>query len=124
MERSIQKKNASTKFSVPQGSCSSPTLFCLYSGTLPSALSKSVTLSAFPDDHTVYKNFNPDIKDDEHNTILDLENNLQKVWMWMSENRLKINPSKTEFIKFGSRQQLISLDVHQSKMPKCKNVKI
>ena len=39
-------------------------------------------------------------------TIKQLESNLVKVENWMSTNRLKLNPSKTEFVLFGSKVQL------------------
>ena len=38
--------------------------------------------------------------------IKQLEINLVKVENWMSTNRLKLNPSKTEFVLFGNKVQL------------------
>ena len=34
-----------------------------------------------------------------------MENYLMSVQSWMNAKKLKLNPSKTEFIYFGSRQQ-------------------
>ena len=42
----------------------------------------------------------------EHNTISELEGCMINIKSWMDQTRLKMNPSKTEFINFGSRQQL------------------
>ena len=41
-------------YSVPQGSCCGPNLFCMYSSTLPSVIINGINLSAFADDHTLY----------------------------------------------------------------------
>ena len=38
-------------------------------------------------------------------TIKQLESKLVKVENWMSTNRLKLNPCKTEFVLFGSKVQ-------------------
>ena len=42
----------------------------------------------------------------EASTINELEDSLKYVKTWMDGNRLKMNDSKTEFIQFGSKQQL------------------
>ena len=42
----------------------------------------------------------------EHNTISELEGCMINIKSWMDQTRLKMNPSKIEFINFGSRQQL------------------
>ena len=42
----------------------------------------------------------------ERNAIQELEQCALIINNWMNENKLKMNASKTEFIMFGSRQQL------------------
>ena len=41
------------------------------------------------------------------NTISQLENCLLSIKQWMDQTRLKMNPSKTEFIYFGNAKQLL-----------------
>ena len=36
--------------------------------------------------------------------MMKLESCLKNIDLWMRQNRLKFNPSKTEFILFGSRE--------------------
>ena len=63
------------------------------------------TVNAFADEHSLQKEFIPHLEQ-EIPTIKQLESNLVKVENWMSTNRLKLNPSKTEFVLFGSKVQL------------------
>ena len=45
-----------------------------------------------------------------------MENTLASIRSWMSENRLKMNDSKTELIIYGSRQQLKNLSIGSLKV--------
>ena len=92
-------------FSVPQGSISGPVLFNYYSSTIWSAIDKNIKINAFADDHSLQKDFSP-IPTEEIAVMSQLENNLDQINSWMSENHLKLNPGKTEFILFGSNVQL------------------
>ena len=89
-------------FSVPQGSCSGPQLYCLYSGSIRNVLLDNIDLMAFADDHTLYSTFDPNEKSGESNCVIELSDQLTRIQTWMCKNRLKMNASKTEFILFGS----------------------
>ena len=91
--------------SVPQGSCLGPWLYLTYAGTLFDVMSPSVTVYGFADDHTANTRFrsNPI---SERDAVQKLEKCAMSINNWMNENKLKMNSSKTEFIMFGSRQQL------------------
>ena len=89
---------------VAQGSCLGPVLYSCYAATLQYLIPKEISIYGFADDHALEKNFKPNIN--EFQTVSLLENTVQEVDCWMKENRLKMNSSKTEFITFGSRQQL------------------
>lgn len=89
-------------FSVPQGSVIGPRLFCVYSSTLESVVPNDTSMSAFADDHTLYKNFDPKNVGDEECVMGELEKVLSDVQDWMSLNRLKMNASKSEFVVFSS----------------------
>src|SRR6218665_726596 len=43
--------------------------------------------------------------------VLAISKTLDVLQTWMSTNHLRLNPSKTQFISFGTRQQLAKLDL-------------
>lgn len=100
----VFSKEVLFNFSVPQGSIIGPRLFCVYSSTLETVVPEEVTMSAFADDHTLYKGFNPKNPIETNNVMTELEVTLKDVQNWMSENRLKMNASKSEFVIFSSSQ--------------------
>ena len=66
-----------------------------------------INLHGFADDHIMKKSFSiSENNGNEFSTISDLEECISKVKEWMNHNRLKMNGEKTEFILYGSRQQL------------------
>ena len=102
-------------FSVPQGSIQGALLLIAYASTITEVIPNSLQLNAYADDHSIRKSFNPDFTlgptnnthiDDETGTITGIEGTMIKVKTWMDAVHLKLNESKTEFIYFGSRQQL------------------
>jgi hypothetical protein len=94
-------------FSVPQGSCLGPVLFNCYSSSLQDHIADfHVDLIGYADDHGLSRSFTPQ-QQQEINTIHHLEDCLSTVHEWMNGNRLKLNPTKTEWIYFGSRVQLL-----------------
>ena len=102
-------------FSVPQGSIQGAFLFIAYASTITEVIQNSLQLNAYVDDHSIRKSFNPDItvrptnnthNDDETGTIAIIGDTMPKVKTWMDAAHVKLNESKTEFIYFGSRQQL------------------
>jgi hypothetical protein len=93
-------------FSVPQGSCLGPVLFTYYSSTIEEIVTRhEATICGYADDHGIFNSFVPDISE-EQLTINSLKGCIDCVQTWMDANRLKMNPSKTEFIYFGTSQQL------------------
>ena len=66
-----------------------------------------INLHGFVDDHVMKKSFRiTNNNSNELKTIRDLEEYISQVKVWMNQNRLKMNGQKTEFILYGSRQQL------------------
>ena len=95
-------------YCVPQGSSAQSTLYSTYASTLQHVIEDMISLYGFTDDHSIRKDVIA-VKNDNHEereTILMLEKCLGKIKIWMDENWLKMNCSKTELILFGSRQQL------------------
>ena len=66
-----------------------------------------INLYGFADDHVMKKSLRT-TKDNSNKlkTIRDLKTCTSEVKVWMDHNRLKMNKVKTEFIIYGSRQQL------------------
>jgi hypothetical protein len=94
-------------FSVPQGSCAGPVLYNIYVSTLEQDIKHyCMGLIGYADDQLTYRAFKAGSQASEIKTVSELEKCLADINSWMSKNRLKMNPGKTEFILFGSRQQL------------------
>ena len=93
-------------FSVPQGSCMGPVLYLTYASTLQDTVPDNITLHGYADDHAMKLPFNAKDRRAEKVAIHDLEMCATKINDWMKSNRLKMNPSKTEFILFASVQHL------------------
>ena len=92
--------------SVPQGGCSSAFFFIMYAATLFYVIPEGINLFGFADDHALQSSFLATSRSDEENTIHLLESTLLTVQEWMNKTKLKMNPDKTEFMYFGSRQHL------------------
>ena len=85
---------------MPQGSLLGPVLFNTYCSTLVEVIPTGISINGFADDHSLQKSCKPGTKS-EIETVELLETCMTEVDYWMKENRLILNPNKTEFIKFG-----------------------
>ena len=102
----VYSKDRDLTVSVPQGSCVGANIFNLYCSPLQDMLPDDLQLSGFADDHSVRKTFKAGNTDEETTTISKLESSLLSIKQWMDQARLKMNPSKTEFIYIGNAPQL------------------
>ena len=91
-------------YGVPQGSVLGPILFSLYTTPLSKVIQNhpGISFQFYTDDTQLYVHLT-------HKNVasaLDkLSHCLEDVKRWLSTNKLKLNPDKTEFIVFGSKSQ-------------------
>ena len=113
-------------FSVPQGSIVGLILFNCYASTLMEIIPerKDSFLSGYADDHAVIHSFNLD----NNNINQIIENDIEKIKMWMEDNQLKMNNAKTEFIVIGTssslqKNTLDHIEMGNTKIQQSSNIK-
>jgi hypothetical protein len=89
---------------VPQGSVLGPLLFILYTSDVEHIVSRwSLKIHSYADDIQILGHSRADdISALSATTVRCIED----INEWMTSNRLKLNPDKTQFIWFGTRQRL------------------
>ena len=101
---------ADIKFGVPQGSVLGPILFSLYTLPLAGILKQhGVSYHLYADDTQLYIPFKPSYENE--NKIMErVINCIDDVKSWMITNLLLLNTDTTEFIIFGTQQQLSKIN--------------
>ena len=99
---------------IPQGLVLGPILFMLHTVLLGDICHRNgIEFHLYADDTQVYMTFKPGVPMAKEECITKIEKSIGKIDIWMSQNLLKLNRDKTEFIIFRTRQQLVKAgDIH------------
>ena len=98
-------------YSVPQGSVLGPQWFTVYTYPVRDIILRhDLNYHVYADDTQLYLSFNSS-QQQANSTIATIEICINEIRQWMKANFLKLNDDKTEFLLFGSHQQLSKINI-------------
>ena len=102
---------------MPQGSCLGPLLFVLYFSKLFEITGCYLpNVNVYADDTQLYISFSPNDVDEQLNTLSAIKDCIAAIRSWMSEDKLKLNDDKTEFLLVGTKEQLAKVCIKDIKV--------
>ena len=88
------------KYGVPQGSMLEPLIYSLYTTLLFSVSNHpGIQCHFYADDRQIYLSFYSDLTSLAISTI---DSCIRDVFLWMTSNKISVNPNKTEYLLFHS----------------------
>ncbi len=112
MIREAVSEKFDVPYGVPQGSCLVPLLFTIYASKLSDVIEKHLPISHYyADDTPLYIAFRRTEERGESDAVIAMERCVEDIRLWMSEDKLIINPDKTEFLLIGTRQQIAKINL-------------
>ena len=101
----------SLRSGILQGSVLGPIFFTIYTVPIGNICRRhQVEFHLYADDTQIYLSLRPSIPFSKHDCIARIEKCIKEIGIWMTQNLLKLNSDKTEFILFGTQQQLSKVD--------------
>ena len=103
--KDTQSYKVTLSYKVPQGSVLAPVLFTLYATPLSGAIISSFDINhnIYADDTQIYMSLS--VSNAKESLAIKLQHCLMGVSAWMTGSKLKLNPSKTEFILIETKLQ-------------------
>ena len=104
------QSNYSLEYGVPQVSVLRPLLHSLYTTPLLSAISNHPCIQShfYKGDKKSHLSFFPELTSSAFSTI---ESCLRDVFLWMTSNKLSVNPNKTEYLQFNPNNLNLAVDI-------------
>ena len=97
-------KITQVEYGVPQGSVLGPLLFVLFTADITSMVEGyGLKAHSYADDLQIYSHVDPS---DAQSLVLQISSCVESIQQWMAQNRLKLNPTKTELIWLGSPRRI------------------
>ena len=100
------------RYGVPQGSCRGPPLFTAYASVVFDVAEKHLsTVHDYADDSQLYILCSPKAHSGQADPVASIEQFIQDIRQWMSQDKLIMNDTKTELLLIGTRQQLAKITI-------------